>query len=126
MRGPSSHPVVALNVESWRLVERGGGGEGGFMLTPTSSLAALLLARLNVSKLFGTPDVPWGVVTLLARWCCCSVRFGVCVTLCVRAIPAGKCARQCGSQCFCCCCCFSYSPLLSFFKLAPLYQCAAK
>lgn len=62
MRGPSSHPVVALNVESWRVVER----EGGFMLTPTSSLAALLLARLNVSKLFGTPDVPWGVVTLAA------------------------------------------------------------
>lgn len=48
------------------------------MLTPTSSLAALLLARLNVSKLFGTPGVPSGVVTLLAR-CCCSVRFGVCV-----------------------------------------------
>lgn len=35
-------------------------GEGGFIVTPTSLLAVLLLARLNVSKLLGTLDVPWG------------------------------------------------------------------
>lgn len=94
-RGLSSHPVVALNVGSRGDIARGV-GEGGFVVTPTSLLAVLLLARLNVSKPLGTRDVPCGVLggEGLRRYLAAAPRvsFFLCVggTSCVRAMPVGE------------------------------------